>query len=125
MMAVVVSRGSHVHHVPQTGLAQMDPKTMVSAVNSTPTSAEAAASRSHLVRFVFRYARVATNTTPKERYATHADGTCTYMSRINVPCSTSGGETTSDITALATNPAAARTPNTRSPGRAAIFPIAL
>src|SRR6266545_2766734 len=124
MMAVVVSRGSHVHHVPHTGLAQMDPNTMVRAVNSTPTSAEDAASRSHRVRFVLRYAMLAMNTTPKDRYATHADGTCTYMSRIKVPCSTSGGETTSDIMALATNAATAMTARTRSPGRAVILLIA-
>src|SRR6266511_6452279 len=124
MMAVVVSRGSHVHHVPHTGLAQMDPNTMVRAVNSTPTSAEAAASRSHRVRFVLRYAMLATNTTPKDRYATHADGTCTYMSRIKVPCSTSGGETTSDMTALVTAAAPARTARRRSPARAVSLPSA-
>src|SRR5437879_645141 len=48
-IVVVVIRGSHVHHVPHTGFPQRDPSAMASAVNSTPTSAEAAARRSQRV----------------------------------------------------------------------------
>ena len=42
----VVSRASHVHQVPHVGLPQIDPVAIVSPVKSTPTSAEACASRS-------------------------------------------------------------------------------
>ena len=45
-MVTVVSRASQVHHVPQVGLPQMDPDTMVMARKRTPTSAEAWARRS-------------------------------------------------------------------------------
>ena len=65
--AVVVSRGSHVHQVPQTGLPHSIPSTIASEVNNTPISAEAAATRSHRVFFVFRYAMLAMNTTKKQR----------------------------------------------------------
>ena len=43
---VSVSRASQVHHVPQIGLAQMGPVVSMTALNTTPTSAEAAAKRS-------------------------------------------------------------------------------
>jgi len=36
---VVVSCGSDVHHVPQTGLAQIEPETRVRRVNNVPISA--------------------------------------------------------------------------------------
>ena len=52
--AVVVSRGSQVHQVPQTGRPHSDPSTMVSAQNSTPISAEDTAMRSQWIRPVFR-----------------------------------------------------------------------
>ena len=78
---MVVSLGSHVHQVPQIGLPQIEPNAMAKAVNSTPTSAEAAASRSHRVFFVLRYAMLATNTTVKARYANQAEGTWMYMRR--------------------------------------------
>ena len=42
----MVSRGSHVHHVPHTDLPHSIPSAIASEVNSTPSSAEAAASRS-------------------------------------------------------------------------------
>ena len=51
---MLVSRGSHVHHTPHTGLPHSDPRTIVSAVNNTPISADADASRSHLDLFVRR-----------------------------------------------------------------------
>ena len=51
---MVVSLGSHVHHVPQTGLPHSIPRTIARAVNSTPISAEAAATRSQRVFFVRR-----------------------------------------------------------------------
>src|SRR5438132_9892925 len=41
MMAVVVMRGSHVQYAPHTGFPHRDPSTIVSAVNTTPISAEA------------------------------------------------------------------------------------
>ena len=42
----VTRRASHAHQTPQTGLPQSEPSTSVSAVNSTPSSADAPASRS-------------------------------------------------------------------------------
>ena len=45
--AVRVSRASHVHHTPQDPRPQMDPVARVMTQNTTPTSAETAASRSH------------------------------------------------------------------------------
>ena len=52
--AVEVSRASHVHQTPQVGRPQIDPDTIMSAANSTPTSAAAAAQRSQVGRFVTR-----------------------------------------------------------------------
>src|SRR5688572_30627200 len=46
------------------------------------------------------------------------------MSRIKLPCSTSGGETTSESTALAIAAANARRPRARWPRRAVSFPTA-
>ena len=48
-------RASHSHQVPQAILPQMDPVARVSPVNTTPTSAEAAASRSQPSVFFQRY----------------------------------------------------------------------
>ncbi len=48
MIAVVVSRGSHTHHTPHVGFPQSEPWASVSAVNTTPISAELTATRSHL-----------------------------------------------------------------------------
>src|SRR6266545_6167547 len=98
--AVVVRRGSHVHHVPHTGLPHRDPSAMASAVKSTPISADAAAVRSHRIRPVRRYAMLETNTTKNDRYASHAAGTWTYMRRWTLPWTASGGATASDSTAL-------------------------
>src|SRR5690349_3393114 len=111
--AVVVSRGSQVHQVPQTGRPHSEPSTMVSVQNSTPISADAAATRSHWTRPVFRYPRLATNTTPKDRNATHAAGTCTYIRRCTSPWFASGGTTNSPITTVAASPASVATPSTR------------
>ena len=41
-----MSRASQVHQVPQIGLAQIGPVVSMTALNATPTSAEAAANRS-------------------------------------------------------------------------------
>src|SRR5207249_4075044 len=54
MIAVVVSRGSHVQYAPHTGLPHSDPSTMQSAVNTTPISADAWATRSYRIFFVTR-----------------------------------------------------------------------
>ena len=51
---MVVRRGSQVHQVPHTGLPHSAPSTIVRPVNSTPTSAAAAARRSQRVRDVIR-----------------------------------------------------------------------
>ena len=45
---VVVSRGSQVHHAPQTGLAQITPVIRASVTNITPTSAAEWAIASHV-----------------------------------------------------------------------------
>ena len=45
-MATLVSRASHVHQVPHVGLPQIAPAAIVNPVKTTPTSAEACASRS-------------------------------------------------------------------------------
>ena len=42
--SVEVSRRSHTHQCPQTGLAQIGPTTSISVQNTTPTSAPATAS---------------------------------------------------------------------------------
>jgi len=43
MTAVVMTRGSQLHHTPQVGSAQIEPRTSVSPVNKTPISADATA----------------------------------------------------------------------------------
>ena len=42
----LVSRASQVHQVPQVGFPQIEPVAIVTPVKTTPTSAEACASRS-------------------------------------------------------------------------------
>ena len=46
MIETLVRRASQVHHVPQVGLPQIAPVAMLMPVKTTPTSAEACASRS-------------------------------------------------------------------------------
>src|SRR5919107_3443606 len=110
---VVVSRGSQVHQVPQTGRPQREPRASVSTQNSTPISADATATRSQRIRPVRRYATLATNTTPKDRNASQAAGTCTYISRCTSPCSASAGTTSSPRTAVATSPTRVAQPRVR------------
>ena len=43
---MLVRRASQAHHTPQVGRPQIDPEISVQAVNTTPTSTEAAARRS-------------------------------------------------------------------------------
>src|SRR2546422_4490775 len=45
MMETLVRRASQVHHAPQVGLPQIAPVAMLMPVKTTPTSAEACASR--------------------------------------------------------------------------------
>src|SRR3954466_9197424 len=90
-MAVVVSRGSQVHHVPHAGLPQIEPSRIASPVNTTPISAEEAARRSHRLLPVLRYAIDAMKTTKKHGEASHAVGTCRYMIRYRSPCPAGGG----------------------------------
>src|SRR5437763_13215779 len=103
MIAVVVSRGSHVQYVPHTGFPHSEPRKVVSAVNSTPISADACATRSNRIFLVTRYAMEHANTTPKLRYASHAAGTWTYINRCTLPWFASGGATASDMIAEATS----------------------
>ena len=77
MIDVVTRRGSHVHHTPHVGFAQIEPATMNSPVNSTPISADATASASNHGRRVQSQPMLARNTTTNARYASHAVGTCT------------------------------------------------
>src|SRR5436309_4230733 len=65
---------------------------------------------------------LATNTTANERYASHADGTWMYRSLAAFPCCASGGETTSDMTALAAMATSVAQPRMRSPRGAVIRP---
>ena len=51
MIDVVTRRGSHVHHTPHVGFAQIEPATMKSPVKSTPISADATAIASKTGRF--------------------------------------------------------------------------
>src|SRR5215472_3505551 len=57
-----------------------------------------------------------------DRYASHADGTCTYISRCALPCTASGGATTSERTALTAMASRAATPRRRSPARDVSLP---
>ena len=65
--AVDVSRASQVHHTPHVGFPQIEPDAMVTPVNRTPISAADAASRSHPVRRVARYATLAVRTKANAR----------------------------------------------------------
>jgi hypothetical protein len=64
-MATLVSRASQVHHVPHVGLPQIEPVAMARPVKSTPTSADACASRSAAGRRRTRYTIEAAATTAK------------------------------------------------------------
>src|SRR6476469_8659797 len=86
-MAVLVSRASHSHQVPQVGRPHKEPTTSIIAVNSTPTSADAPASRS---QDAFRVRGTSHSTdaiavTPNARYASHAHGTWRYSRRTASP----------------------------------------
>src|SRR5215471_14740375 len=111
-MAVVVRRASHSHHVPQVGFPQSDPTASISAVNTTPISADAPASRSHVVLRVrgMSHRIDASAVTPNARYASHAHGTCRYSRRTAWnPWFSRGGVTYSArnaVTASATRVAA-------------------
>src|SRR6266550_4096159 len=72
MIAVVTSRGSHVHHTPHVGFAQIDPATRKRPVKSTPISADATATASKKGRFVQSQPTDARKTITKARYASHA-----------------------------------------------------
>ena len=73
-------RASHSHHVPHVGFPHSEPTTSISAVNTTPTSADAPASRSQVVLRVrgTSHRIDASAVTPNARYASHAHGTCRY-----------------------------------------------
>jgi hypothetical protein len=66
-MVVVVSRASHVHHVPQVGRPQIDPAAIANAVKRTPISAEECAIASCRSQRRARYRMLVTNTTKKAR----------------------------------------------------------
>jgi hypothetical protein len=55
------------------------------AVKNTPTSADAAARRSHRSSLRINQITPPTSVTPNERKASHADGTWTNMMRANSP----------------------------------------
>src|SRR6266550_8426429 len=78
MIAVVTRRGSHVHHTPHVGFAQIEPATRKRPVKSTPISADETAIASNRGFFVQSQPTEARNTTTKARYASHARGTWTY-----------------------------------------------
>src|SRR6266540_165715 len=122
--AVVVRRGSHVHQVPQTGLPHSIPRTIASDVNRTPISADAAATRSHRVFLVLRYAMLAMKTTKNDRYASQAAGTWTYMIRCTSPWTASGGATTRESTAETPSATSAAIPSRCSPLRDVALPSA-
>src|SRR5258708_5480561 len=97
MTAVVMTRGSQLHHTPHVGRAQIDPRRSVSPVNRTPISADATAIASKTGLLVQRYATLARNTTTNARYASHAFATWTYRIRTTLPMAASGGDETSAI----------------------------
>jgi hypothetical protein len=73
---VRVSLASHVHQVPHIGLAQMGPVVSMTALNATPTSADAAAKRSSRESLSHRYSALAMPTSENASSADHAAGTC-------------------------------------------------
>src|SRR5882672_7419015 len=109
----LVSRASHVHQMPQVGFPQIEPVAIVMPVKTTPTSAEACASRSAASARFARYAIDATKTTAKARYATHTLGTCRYMMRCTLPCVASRGASPSPATSPAASATTVTTPRTR------------
>src|SRR3954470_17145997 len=56
---------------------------------------------------------LARNTTPKDRNASQAAGTCTYISRCTSPCSASGGTTNSPRAPVSANPTRVVQPSRR------------
>src|SRR5712692_396424 len=113
MIAALVSRASHVHHVPHVGFPQIDPAVIVTPVKITPASADARASRSAASERVQRYPIEAKNTIPNARYATHAVGTWRYMIRWTLPCVTSRGATPNPMTRPPMSPRVASQPSAR------------
>src|SRR5512135_3497884 len=97
MIDVVTRRGSHVHHTPHVGFAQIEPATMQSPVKRTPISAEATASASNHGRRVHSQPTLARKTTTNARYASQAAGTCTNMTRYTSPWTASVGAQKSAI----------------------------
>ena len=73
---VSVSLASQVHHVPQIGFPQIGPVVSTTVVNSSPTSADASATRSARGSRSQRYTTEVTATTPKAMYALSAAGRC-------------------------------------------------
>src|SRR5579875_2992666 len=110
--AVEVSRASQVHHTPQVGRPHSIPVARVSALNTTPTSTDAAASRSQNSERVrrHRYSRLLSAASPNARQrATHAIGGCRYTRRTRLPWTLSGGVThkpSHTVSALSTAPRA-------------------
>src|SRR5436309_13348911 len=98
MIAVVTRRGSHVHHTPHVGFAQIDPATRKSPVNRTPISADETAIASKSGFFVQSQPTDARKTTTNARYASHARGTWTERTRYTFPCPASVGAEKSAIT---------------------------
>src|SRR3954464_4421046 len=56
---------------------------------------------------------LATNTTPNDRNASQAAGTCTYISRCTSPCSASAGTTNSPPAVVAPSPTSVAHPSRR------------
>ena len=74
MKRVRVSRASQVHQVPQIGLAQIGPVVSITALNTTPTSADAAANRSSRGSLSHRYSALVIPTSENASSADHAAG---------------------------------------------------
>ena len=106
--AVLVSRASHTQNVPHVNRPQRLPVTSEIATNNTPISAEAPAKRSQMRERerLLTYTAEHNAVSPKAKYATQIDGTCTYIIRTVLPCTTSSAEkinplSTRKITAIA------------------------
>ncbi len=108
--AVDTSRGSQAHQTPHTPCPHTLPDASATAVLTTPTSDDACDQRSQRARCPGCLARsrftLAASTPAKARYAVHAAGTCTYISRCHCPCTASSGAATAATTADATMTAA-------------------
>ena len=75
MTVAVVNRGSQVHQVFHTGLAQIDPLTMFIVVNTTPISADDIATPSYFSFWVAKYMMLAMNVTKNARAPIQPDDT--------------------------------------------------